>query len=59
MLMGLRAEKSLESQSCFGVTPPLNSPDLTQSSPTIYLPDIFSWKERKILVSSLDNNLMS
>ena len=27
--------------------------------PTFYLPDIFSWKERKILVSSLDNNLMS
>ena len=25
MLMGLRAEKSLESQSCFGVTPPLHS----------------------------------
>ena len=31
MLMGLRAEKSLESHSCFGVTPPLHSPDPTQS----------------------------
>lgn len=52
MLMVLRAEKSLESHSCFGVTPPLNSPDLTQSSPTFYIPYIFLEREKDFSVKS-------
>ena len=40
MLMGLRAEKSLESQSCFGVTPPLlprSDPEFSYILLTLYI----------------------